>query len=332
MRISVVCPVFDTPAPLLEAAVASVLAEAGSAMAELILVDDGSRKPATLATLTHLTTVDPRIVLLRTANGGPASARNAAIRRATGDWIGFIDADDLWLPGRQASFAAVLEAAPDAQWIAGRHRLLFTSGRTEAFPLLTETDLLPTPVAPDLARLEGPRLTQRLLGDAWLHLGGMLVRRCFFERTGGFHPGSFFHEDTLLIAELSTLTPLWMLNSEVYGWRREQDSLTVSPRRLTAASLTAYRAARRSPLLRDFRRETRWSEYSAVKGVALNNLLAGRRAAALGFALRAFAIDPTSPGELACFLRLLFTHPSTAAVRGRSYSTVDQFQARQSSS
>src|SRR5207237_6415780 len=43
----------------------------------------------------------PRIRLIALErNGGPAAARNAALERASGRWIAFLDSDDMWLPAK----------------------------------------------------------------------------------------------------------------------------------------------------------------------------------------------------------------------------------------
>lgn len=55
--------------------------------------------------------IDPRIRLIALdQNGGPAMARNAALDRATGRWIAFLDSDDLWLPQKiERTLAHALE-------------------------------------------------------------------------------------------------------------------------------------------------------------------------------------------------------------------------------
>ena len=62
---------------------------------ELIIVDDGStdRSPVIAEEWTQK---DSRITLIRKENGGSASARNAGIRKASGNYLSFIDSDDLW--------------------------------------------------------------------------------------------------------------------------------------------------------------------------------------------------------------------------------------------
>lgn len=62
---------------------------------EMIIVDDGSKdKGAEI--VNEFALKDPRIKLVQQANGGSASARNNGIRRAKGQYIALLDADDTW--------------------------------------------------------------------------------------------------------------------------------------------------------------------------------------------------------------------------------------------
>jgi len=300
MDLSVICPVMDAEPSLLLAAAASVLAEIDTAglHGEFILVDDGSTQTGTLRAITELTRGDARIRLCRLGcNAGPASARNHGLGTARGDWIGFIDADDLWLPGRLAAMQA-FHARPDISWIGGRHRLLLPDGSRPAASLAEAMGRA------GACTLEGAPLTRCLLANFWMHLGAMLVRRKLALQAGGFASGLFYGEDMLLMARLSILAPLHMVDADVYAWRRAGGGLTAAPARLTARSLAMYGAAASDRLLDGFRRELRWARYSALKGLAANNLRAGRDAAALGFALRAFLLDPREGRDLARFMWL----------------------------
>lgn len=65
---------------------------------EMIIVDDCSTDN-TLETVTALMAVDSRIKYFRNdVNLGAALTRNRALREAQGEWIAFLDSDDLWLP------------------------------------------------------------------------------------------------------------------------------------------------------------------------------------------------------------------------------------------
>lgn len=65
---------------------------------EVIVVDDGSEDETFLAALSLR---DPRVRVFQIkTNSGAAAARNHALRQANGRFIAFLDADDLWLPGK----------------------------------------------------------------------------------------------------------------------------------------------------------------------------------------------------------------------------------------
>lgn len=328
MDVSVICPVFNTPPDLLRRAAASVLRER-LAIRELILVDDASDDAATLAACQALREADTRVVLHRLPrNAGPASARNAGLRLATAAWIGFLDADDLWLPGRIGSAEALLELHPDACWIGAPHSFI------------SEAEDTPQQTAPALAarmghagarwpvRLKGAALTRLLIADFCMHLGAMLARRDLLLRAGGFAEGLSYYEDFLMMAKLSVLAPLHYLPEPVYGWRRGNAGLTTSSARLKGHALRMHRVAAADPLLQGFRKELRWASYHARKGLALNNLLAGRRAPALGFALSALALDPRELREFGVFLRLWLQGTGAAAAEGDRYSAAERFQVR----
>jgi glycosyltransferase involved in cell wall biosynthesis len=93
--ISVVISVYNGEEFLADA-ISSVLAQTGVEL-ELIVVDDGSTDgtPAVARSFT-----DPRVTVLRQDNRGVAGARNAGIARAHGEFIAFLDADDVWLPDK----------------------------------------------------------------------------------------------------------------------------------------------------------------------------------------------------------------------------------------
>jgi glycosyltransferase involved in cell wall biosynthesis len=107
LSLSVVMPCFNG-AEYLADAIASVRAQTRP-VREILVVDDGSTDgSAELATR-----LGARV--LRTAGReGPAAARNLGIREASGDVIGFLDADDLWEADHCAGLLELLERYPDA--------------------------------------------------------------------------------------------------------------------------------------------------------------------------------------------------------------------------
>jgi glycosyltransferase involved in cell wall biosynthesis len=116
--IAVVIPCHDDGATL-EEAVAS--AHAQDVPVEVIVVDDGSSDPATLAILERLGANGTRV--LRQPNCGPAPARMTGLRATDAAYALPLDADDRLLPGALRLLRDVLEAHPDAAaaWGSARH-------------------------------------------------------------------------------------------------------------------------------------------------------------------------------------------------------------------
>ena len=95
-EITVVIPVFNR-ATLLLKAVASVLVQTGPAL-ELIVVDDGSEDDVASSLAPFAS--DSRLKLIRQTHSGVSRARNTGVRSGSGDWIAFLDSDDIWMPGK----------------------------------------------------------------------------------------------------------------------------------------------------------------------------------------------------------------------------------------
>lgn len=104
MQFSVVITTYNRVSTL-PRAIESVLTQRGVDF-ELIVVDDGS----TDQTPTFLNQIsDPRVTWIRRDNGGLSAARNTGIAQASGDWVTFLDDDDLALPGWLSGFSELID-------------------------------------------------------------------------------------------------------------------------------------------------------------------------------------------------------------------------------
>ncbi len=95
--ISIVIPVYNRPGSAIRAARSALDQRLdGGETIEIVLVDDASSPPLDVGVLEHT-----RIVRLD-RNAGPAAARNRGIEACRGEWVAFLDSDDIWQPHKLA--------------------------------------------------------------------------------------------------------------------------------------------------------------------------------------------------------------------------------------
>jgi glycosyltransferase involved in cell wall biosynthesis len=132
-QISVVIPVYNRGS-LIEKTVASVLAQDIKPHEfEIIIVDDGSTD-RTPQILDELYGDHPQIRLFHIENGGVAKARNFGLKQARGEFLAFLDHDDLWMPEKLRLQREKMEAHPHVgvvycNWLA-------VDEKGEAMPLI----------------------------------------------------------------------------------------------------------------------------------------------------------------------------------------------------
>ncbi|HKT82501.1 MAG TPA: glycosyltransferase family A protein [Solirubrobacterales bacterium] len=133
---SVVIPAYQA-AESIAAAVGSVLEQVRTA-SQVIVVDDGS----TDGTVDALRPFRGEIELIRKANGGAASARNAGARAAHGDYVAVLDADDSFHPRRIEALADLAMRRPDLDLITTDARFVIEGREAGSFlrdnPFATE--------------------------------------------------------------------------------------------------------------------------------------------------------------------------------------------------
>lgn len=175
LSISVVIPVFNR-GPLIKATLDSVLAQTLAPL-EILVIDDGSTDGSADWIEAHY---GNEVRVIRGANGGVAQARNRGLQEARGEFIAFLDHDDLWLPGKLRLQSEALRDHPDVGvvYCAWEH---FDAG-----------GILP----PDDPRVWEPRwfdeqkrLRQALLvGGFLISMSVPLVRTQALREAGGFDP------------------------------------------------------------------------------------------------------------------------------------------------
>jgi glycosyltransferase involved in cell wall biosynthesis len=176
--VSVIIPAYNA-AKVVGRAIDSALRQTAPPL-EILVVDDGS----TDETAAVVGSFPPPVRLIAKENGGPASARNLGARRARGEWLALLDADDWWLPTK---LERQLSCATSAD-IGVIHGLTNTSRPS-----------VPQEIAFD-----------DLWAYNWIANSSVVVRRSVFEALGGLN------EDRRLISVEDY--NLW-LRIAAAGWR-----------------------------------------------------------------------------------------------------------------
>lgn len=179
--LSVIIPFYNSAA-CAERCLASVQAQTQTDW-ELIAVDDGSPDD-TGAILDRLAAGEPRMRVIHQPNGGPSAARNRGLEEAHGDYITFVDADDLIEP---SYLSDLLTAAQDEQADAALiGRTVITAGGTrERLPLAAA--VMAPPSAVQLAALPKMPWGRLYRADIIRRSGARFPLCCRYGEDTAFH-------------------------------------------------------------------------------------------------------------------------------------------------
>ncbi|MGB3758607.1 MAG: glycosyltransferase family 2 protein [Rivularia sp. (in: cyanobacteria)] len=123
-KVSVIIPVYNAEKYVADA-IKSVLSQTYENI-EILIIDDGS--PDKSIEVCH-NFKDPRIQIIRQKNRGLAGARNTGIRHAQGDYLAFLDADDIWLPEKLEKHVLHLENSSKVGISFSRSAFINESGK-----------------------------------------------------------------------------------------------------------------------------------------------------------------------------------------------------------
>ena len=206
--VSFVMPAWNTREEWLREAVGSVLGQHGADV-RLVVVDDGSDLPVERV-LEDVT--DPRLRVVRTANAGPAEARNAGVSASDGDFIRFVDSDDS-VPAE--STAHLLELANSADSVIAYGATLYC-----------DTDLRAVRVL--VSDVQGDARDACLFGQFAVRGPALLFPRAIVEATGPWDSSASPCEDWDFVLRALQHAHVRGDDAVVYWYRKHETSLTGS--------------------------------------------------------------------------------------------------------
>ncbi len=235
-RVSIVLPTYNRLAYLQEA-VASVLAQTFTDW-ELFIVDDGSTDE-TCAWVRSLG--DARVTLIALEHTGNKSlVRNRGIAIARGEFVAFLDSDDLWAPAKLEKQLGFHASRPQFRWSYTLFNFIDKRG-----------DPIPASRFGALTVCEGWILERIVTTEAKVALPSVMAQRTLLQEAGGFDEACMSAEDLELWLRLAERCECGAMEERLLDVRKHRDDWTQNP----AVSVANVRIFRRALRRRHKRRQ-----------------------------------------------------------------------------
>lgn len=240
--LTVIVPMHDV-APYLDEALASLSAQRFQDF-EALLIDDGSTDGTVVIAEAHAAR-DPRFRVLHQEHLGLSAARNLGLDEAAGDYIAFLDADDVLPPDAYARMLDTLVAS-GSDFVAGAYVRLrphatgmgeYELGEVQPWVAAANRSLLGTTLA------EHPEAIGNIV--AW----SKVSRRAFWERLRLRFPVGELYEDQVIAARFyAEAVAFDMIPDVVYHWRIRAEGTSITQRERELDTLVACLTAMRRTL------------------------------------------------------------------------------------
>lgn len=221
VKVSVIIPAYNQQA-FIEATLQAVLAQSFTDF-EVLVVNDGS----TDTTVSRVEAfADPRIRIVHQLNRGLAGARNTGIREARGEYLAFLDSDDLWHPDKLSQHVAHLDRRPEVGVSYSQSAFIDDEGRSMNY-------------------LQSPKLLDVDAADVFLRnpvgngsapvIRAAVMREIAFLPEGGGAWTQYFDETFRQSEDIEC----WMRIALLTHWRFEGIGLPLTYYRVNAGGLSA---------------------------------------------------------------------------------------------
>lgn len=234
--VSVVIPAYNV-GDFLGATIESVLSQ-GVDEAEIIVVNDGSADD----TANVMDRYANRIHSIHQSNRGVAAARNAGLANANGEFIAFVDGDDIWNSDNLAVKLAVLEKNPEIDGVFGDFEIFDSSetlherGLRNLYPIFNRnnwdvSDIFDRQelvgIRPDAQlTMHSGNVFESLFHGNFILTSTLVVRRSVVEQIGYFREQLLTNEDYEFFLRLARNSTLAYVDAPLVRYRRHTNQLT----------------------------------------------------------------------------------------------------------
>lgn len=245
-KVSVVIPAYNSSAMVKEA-IASVLAQTYDDF-EIIVVDDGS----TDDTESVVRSFGDRVLYLKQENQGAGAARNSGIHASGGEYVAFLDSDDLWSPEKLSEQIPVLERDSELGLVYSDWAVVSQDGPVE------DSYLRKLPAASGY-------VFDQLVQCGFILTSGVLLRRACLNDVGGFDNSLSIAQDYDLWLRICYRWKVALVNRPLVTKRSWDGSLSSNLPKTAAERIALFEKA-----LGSFKDMSRHSRRAVRHQLALN--------------------------------------------------------------
>lgn len=208
-KVSIIIPTYNS-ARYLPEALESALNQTYTNI-DIIVVNDGS----TDNTRQIMNRFVDRVTYVEQDNGGPSRARNAGLSRARGDYVAFLDADDMWMPHKLEEQMKIFRLYPDTRAVYCQV-IRFDEATRKEFP--------PWP-----ARIYSGSIFEKLLLENFISMPSLVAEASVLREIGGFDERLNTAEDQNLYMRIAHKYEIRGVGEALVRRREHQDSLSERP-------------------------------------------------------------------------------------------------------
>lgn len=226
--ISIIIPTYNRSKFICQA-IDSVLAQTHQFSYEIIVVDDGSNDN----TYEKLKLYGDQIIYIKQNNNGPGAARNRGIIEAKGEYIAFLDSDDIWVPRKLEIQLDFFRRYPYLDLVFGDINNFYTS-RIDNMPEIKNREIHNYLIV-NAKHIHG--ILECLVSQNIIFTSDVVLKRSCFERIGMFDESLRIGEDYDLWLRAACDCRFGFINSVLAKRRRHEGNLVNDWVRLTSSTL-----------------------------------------------------------------------------------------------
>jgi len=208
-KLSVVIPAYNC-ASHIEETLASVFNQTRKPF-EILVINDGSTDNTA-----EVVSKYPQVRLINKLNQGPSETRNRGILESTGNWIAFLDSDDMWHAGKIEAVEKHIQDNPETDMVS----TAFYIGNEKDWQKITPR------------RIYNPRdsFFEQLYRRSFIATSSVVIKKDFLTKAGGFDTSLLVAEDLDLYLRIALMNAKYFyIREHLLYYRSHPNSITSNP-------------------------------------------------------------------------------------------------------